>query len=158
MAKIWEKIIHLSFPHPLEMLTNCQPMVLLRCKDSYMSWPECFNQIGRLTVRFSFVAYGDVASIIWIQFYQPLWSPWTGNILHYHQSTPPVYDLSKVTAPTAIFKGDADDLVSLIDVDILGDHLLLLKREKKFFFFSLNLLFSLSFNLSTNQQILRTNL
>jgi len=47
----------------------------------------------------------------------------TGNILHYHQSTPPVYDLSKVTAPTAIFKGDADDLVSLIDVDILVNRL-----------------------------------
>jgi hypothetical protein len=47
----------------------------------------------------------------------------TGNILHYHQDTPPVYDLGKVTAPTAIFKGDADDVVSLIDVDILVNRL-----------------------------------
>ena len=49
----------------------------------------------------------------------------TENILHYGEITPPVYDLNKVTAPTAIFKGDADDLVSLIDVDILGNLLYL---------------------------------
>merc|ERR1712200_383199 len=33
------------------------------------------------------------------------------------------YDFSKVTAPTAIFKGDADSLVSLFDVDLLVNQL-----------------------------------
>jgi len=41
------------------------------------------------------------------------------NIERYGQATPPTYDLSQVTAPTAIFKGDHDSLVNLIDVDIL---------------------------------------
>jgi len=47
----------------------------------------------------------------------------TENIIHYGQPTPPVYDLNKVTAPTAIFKGDADSLCSLVDVDILVNRL-----------------------------------
>ena len=56
------------------------------------------------------------------------------NMNHYGQETPITYDLSKVvvgceykhtlantqvTAPTAIFKGDADDLADVADIDRL---------------------------------------
>ena len=46
-----------------------------------------------------------------------------GNLEHYGQSTPRDYDLKKVTAPTAIFKGDADDLADVIDIDLLVNEL-----------------------------------
>ena len=42
-----------------------------------------------------------------------------GNYQHYGQATPLDYNLKKVTAPTALFKGDADDLADMIDVDLL---------------------------------------
>ena len=46
-----------------------------------------------------------------------------GNYEHYGQPAPLNYDLGKVTAPTAIFKGDADDLADLIDCDLLVNEL-----------------------------------
>ena len=46
-----------------------------------------------------------------------------GNWQHYGQATPLDYDLKKVTAPTAIFKADADDLADLIDIDLLVNEL-----------------------------------
>ena len=46
-----------------------------------------------------------------------------GNWQHYGQATPLDYDLKKVTAPTAIFKGDADDLADVIDIDLLVNEL-----------------------------------
>jgi len=42
-----------------------------------------------------------------------------GNLAHYQQPTAPVYNLSNVVAPTAIFKGDNDDLVDLEDINKL---------------------------------------
>jgi len=45
------------------------------------------------------------------------------NWNHYGQDTPINYDLSKVTAPTAIFKGDADDLADVVDIDRLVSEL-----------------------------------
>jgi len=39
------------------------------------------------------------------------------NFDHYGQKLPITYDLSKVTAPTAIFKGDADSLTALEDIN-----------------------------------------
>jgi len=47
----------------------------------------------------------------------------TLNMEHYGQYSPPQYDLSQVTAATGIFKGDNDDLVSLIDVGLLVNKL-----------------------------------
>lgn len=47
----------------------------------------------------------------------------TENFHRYNTTYPPQYDLSKVTAPTAIFKGDADDLVNIVDVDTLVNKL-----------------------------------
>ena len=46
-----------------------------------------------------------------------------GNWQHYGQATPMDYDLQKVTAPTAIFKADADDLADLVDIDLLVNEL-----------------------------------
>ena len=46
-----------------------------------------------------------------------------GNYQHYGQATPLDYNLKKVTAPTALFKGDADDLADMIDVDLLINEL-----------------------------------
>jgi len=46
-----------------------------------------------------------------------------GNWQHYGQATPLDYDLKKVTAPTAIFKADADDLADLVDIDLLVNEL-----------------------------------
>jgi len=46
-----------------------------------------------------------------------------GNLEHYGQPNPINYDLGKVTAPTAIFKADADDLADLIDIDLLVNEL-----------------------------------
>ena len=46
-----------------------------------------------------------------------------GNMENYGQPTPVKYDLGKVTAPTAIFKSDADDLADLIDIDLLVNEL-----------------------------------
>ena len=43
-----------------------------------------------------------------------------GNEDHYGTDTPPVYDLSKVTVPTALFKGTGDDLADPVDVDRLA--------------------------------------
>merc|ERR1711915_964081 len=59
------------------------------------------------------------------------WGP-TENVYRYNQTNPLNYDLSKVTAPTAIFKGDADDLVDVKDVErlvsempnVIFDHLM----------------------------------
>jgi len=42
-----------------------------------------------------------------------------GNLKHYGSESPPSYDLTKVEAPTAIFKADADTLSSLPDIDHL---------------------------------------
>jgi len=42
-----------------------------------------------------------------------------GNMEHYDQPHQPTYDLSNVVAPTAIFKGDNDDLVNLEDINKL---------------------------------------
>ena len=39
------------------------------------------------------------------------------NLIRYGQTTPPEYDLSQILAPVAIFKGDADVLVNVSDVD-----------------------------------------
>jgi len=46
-----------------------------------------------------------------------------GNWEHYGQPTPKNYDLKQVTAPTAIFKADADDLADLVDIDLLVNEL-----------------------------------
>jgi len=45
------------------------------------------------------------------------------NLIQYGQTTPPEYDLSQILAPVAIFKGDADVLVNVSDVDKLVNHL-----------------------------------
>jgi len=45
------------------------------------------------------------------------------NIKHYGQKTPPAYDLSKVTVPTALYAGTEDDLADLTDVQTLIDQL-----------------------------------
>jgi len=45
------------------------------------------------------------------------------NMAHYGQDSPITYDLSKVTAPTAIFKGDADDLADVEDINRLVSEL-----------------------------------
>lgn len=47
----------------------------------------------------------------------------TENVYRYNTTVAPLYDLSKVSAKTAIFKGDNDDLVSLIDVQQLVSEL-----------------------------------
>jgi len=47
----------------------------------------------------------------------------TDNMAHYGQDSPIKYDLSKVTAPTAIFKGDADDLADVEDINRLVSEL-----------------------------------
>jgi len=47
----------------------------------------------------------------------------SGNMAHYGQETPINYDLTKVTAPTAIFKGDADDLADVEDINRLVSEL-----------------------------------
>jgi hypothetical protein len=36
------------------------------------------------------------------------------NMDHYGSETPPNYDLGQVTAPTAIFFGEKDDLVTIL--------------------------------------------
>lgn len=41
------------------------------------------------------------------------------NMVHYGQPEPPLYDLSKVKVPTALFLGDKDDLATVAD----GEHL-----------------------------------
>jgi len=46
-----------------------------------------------------------------------------GNEDHYGTSRPPVYDLSRVTVPTALFQGSGDDLADPADVDILAERL-----------------------------------
>ncbi|XP_059093434.1 lipase 3-like [Tigriopus californicus] len=45
------------------------------------------------------------------------------NQLEYGQDTPPEYDLSKVSAPTALFVGNADDLADPVDAALLMDRL-----------------------------------
>jgi len=46
-----------------------------------------------------------------------------GNPGHYGQESPIAYDLAKVVAPTAVFKGDADDLADVQDIDRLVSEL-----------------------------------
>ena len=41
------------------------------------------------------------------------------NVVRYGSENPPVYDLSKITAPIALFVGDKDDLACPADVDYL---------------------------------------
>ena len=41
------------------------------------------------------------------------------NLEHYGSEVPPLYDLSQVSAPTAIFVGEKDDFATLPDVDKL---------------------------------------
>lgn len=43
-----------------------------------------------------------------------------GNLRHYHQYTPPVYDVSKMTTPTAFFYGGKDGLSNKTDVQALA--------------------------------------
>ena len=43
-----------------------------------------------------------------------------GNMAHYGQPEPPLYDLSKVKVPTALFLGDKDDLATVADGQHLG--------------------------------------
>lgn len=45
------------------------------------------------------------------------------NKEHYGQDTPPAYDLSKVTVPTALYYGSHDDLADETDVQVLIDQL-----------------------------------
>jgi len=45
------------------------------------------------------------------------------NFAHYGQDTPVTYDLSKVTAATAVFKGDGDSLTAVEDIDRLVSEL-----------------------------------
>jgi len=47
----------------------------------------------------------------------------SGNEEHYGQPGPVQYQLDRVTAPTAIFKSDADDLADLVDIDLLVNRL-----------------------------------
>jgi len=47
----------------------------------------------------------------------------SGNEEHYGQPGPVQYQLDRVTAPTAIFKSDADDLADLVDIDLLVNQL-----------------------------------
>jgi len=47
----------------------------------------------------------------------------TQNVVRYNQTAPPQYDLSKVTAPTALYKGDNDDLCDLRDIERLAKEL-----------------------------------
>ena len=45
------------------------------------------------------------------------------NMDHYGTAKPPPHDLSKITAPIALFLGDKDDLADPIDGQLLADHL-----------------------------------
>jgi pimeloyl-ACP methyl ester carboxylesterase len=41
------------------------------------------------------------------------------NMKHYNQSTPPLYDISKIQVPTALYYGQNDWLADVNDVDFL---------------------------------------
>lgn len=45
------------------------------------------------------------------------------NMVRYGTETPPIYDLSKVTAPVALFVGDKDDLATVADAETLAANL-----------------------------------
>ena len=45
------------------------------------------------------------------------------NMARYGSENPPVYDLSKITAPVALFVGDKDDLATIADAQTLADNL-----------------------------------
>ena len=45
------------------------------------------------------------------------------NMVRYGSENPPVYDLSKITAPVALFVGDKDDLATIADAQTLADNL-----------------------------------
>lgn len=46
-----------------------------------------------------------------------------GNLKEYHALVPPSYNLSKITAPVALYYGRGDNLVSPNDVTVLSTHL-----------------------------------
>merc|ERR1712150_359871 len=48
----------------------------------------------------------------------------TNNLRIYNQTTPPVFDLSRVAVPTALFIGSDDTMADIKDVDRLARHLL----------------------------------
>ena len=41
------------------------------------------------------------------------------NVLHYNQTTPPIYDLTQVKVPVALYSGTNDWLADPTDVDFL---------------------------------------
>lgn len=46
-----------------------------------------------------------------------------GNVIHYNQTTAPVYDLKKMTIPTAIYYGELDRLADPTDVEYIRNNL-----------------------------------
>ncbi len=44
-----------------------------------------------------------------------------GNMIHYNSTTAPVYDLTKVNVPVALFSGDNDNFADPVDVQRYDD-------------------------------------
>merc|ERR1719430_538496 len=122
------EIIHLigelfcSDEHPLsqEICENIA-FLLLGSNPSYINgtmFPTYLDHIPEGTSTRPFVHYAQL-------FLSGNWEAYDfgeeGNEAHYNQSSQPVYSLSNVVTPTAIFKGNNDELVDLQDINKLVD-------------------------------------
>lgn len=56
---------------------------------------------------------------------------WLINLAKYGQLTPPAYDITKITAPTALFYSDSDVTTNIIDIQRLKSKLFSLVYEQR---------------------------